>query len=268
MVKILILIFMTLMSGVMHGQVPKKFSTLKVNGIDLYYEIHGQGEPLFLLHGWTQSSQFWSEYLARFVENYQVYTIDLRGHGRTTPLTEDFSIKKVAEDVLALLDHLNLKKIKAIGLSYGALVLLQLASVQPDKLESMVLIGASHQYSGGDNSDLDHEFSFDQLPSSFVKQLQEIHYYGDAQIKAMFDPNLNYEIRLGDKDLESINSRTLIINGDHDEIMGVNGAFALHKHLPNSYLWIVPNAGHIPIMDTNKTKFLDATEEFLKGKNK
>jgi pimeloyl-ACP methyl ester carboxylesterase len=268
MIKSLMVIFMTVISGVIHGQVPNKSGTFKVNGIDLYYEIHGQGEPLVLLHGWTQSSQFWSEFLARYVENYQVYTVDLRGHGRTTPLTEDFSIKKAADDILTLFDHLKLKKIKAIGLSYGGLVLLQLASEHPDKLESMVLIGASHHYSGGDNSDRVNKFSFEKLPSSFVQQLQKIHYHGDAQIKAMFDPNLNYKISLKDEDLKRINSRALIINGDHDEIMGVNGAFALHKHLPNSDLWIVPNAGHIPIMDANKLKFLDATEEFFKGKSK
>lgn len=249
-----------------HAQGPNKTETVRVNGIDLYYERYGEGEPLFLLHGWTQSSQFWSEYIPTYAQGSEVYAIDLRGHGKTTPLTEDFSIQKASKDIIVLMDYLGLKKVKAIGLSYGGLILLQIGDLLPDRMESVILIGASHNYNGGENKALDNQFSFENLPPSFVEQLRVLHPQGDHQIKAFFNRNLNYEIGLKEEDLRATRTRTLIINGDHDEVMGLDAAFALHKNLPNSELWIVPNSGHIPISSTNKSQFLDISMEFLNRK--
>ncbi|WP_422082954.1 alpha/beta fold hydrolase [Ulvibacterium sp.] len=264
--KKLFLISVALLVEQGHAQEPNRTEIVNVNGIELYYEQYGKGEPLLLLHGWTQSSQFWSEYISTYAQSYEVYAVDLRGHGKTTPLTEDFSIQKSAKDIIALMDYLSLKRVKAIGLSYGGLVLLQIGDLLPDRLESVILIGASHNYSGGDNQALDNQFSFEDLPPSFVEQLRGLHPQGDQQIKALFNPGLNYEIRLKDEDLRAVRTRTLIINGDRDEILGVDAALALHKHLPDSELWIVPNSGHIPIGGTNKSQFLDISIEFLNRK--
>ncbi|WP_299533402.1 alpha/beta hydrolase [Ulvibacterium sp.] len=264
--KKLLLILVALLVGQGHAQKPNKTEIVNVNGIELYYEQYGKGEPLLLLHGWTQSSQFWSEYISTYAQSYEVYVVDLRGHGKTTPLTKDFSIQKSANDIIALTDYLSLKGVKAIGLSYGGLVLLQIGGLLPDRLESVILIGASHNYSGGDNKALDNQFTFDDLPPSFVEQLRELHPQGDQQIRALFNPNLNYEIRLEEEDLMAMRTRTLVINGDRDEILGVDAALALHKNLPDSELWIIPNSGHIPIDGTNKSQFLDISIEFLNRK--
>ncbi|MEM1136645.1 MAG: alpha/beta hydrolase [Bacteroidota bacterium] len=268
MANVLFLVLMVLLAGQSAGQVPKKTEIVNVNGIELYYEVYGEGEPLILLHGWTQSSQFWIEYIKEYAKSYEVYALDLRGHGRTTPLTKDFSIKKAANDILAFMDHLSLNKVKAMGLSFGGIALLQLASLNPNRIESMILIAASHNYSGSDNQEIENKFNFDNLPVQFIEQLREIHHHGDQQIRALFDPELNYEIRLNDEDLKLINAKALIINGDQDEIMGINAAVLLYKYLPSSNLWIVPNTGHIPITETNKQLFLTTTIEFLRSVEK
>lgn len=254
---------MTLISRQSFGQSPLKTETISVNGIDMYYEVYGEGEPLFLLHGWTQSSQFWADFAPTYAQHFEVYAIDLRGHGKTSELTDDFTIKKASEDILTLMDKLNIKKAKAIGLSFGGLVLLELAVSNPKKLESMVLIGASNRYNGGENTDLDNAFSYENLPDAFIKELKETHYGGESQIKALFNPNLDYKINIDDEDLKSLKTKTLIVNGDRDEIMGITPAVTLYENLPNSELWIVPNTGHIAITGDNQDSFLVNSVQFL-----
>src|SRR5688572_25813613 len=81
--------------------------TIAVNGTTLYYEKSGRGSPLLLLHGWTLTSAFWSPYVAEFESEYEVYAIDLRGHGRSSPLTNNFFIKQAAQDIAELIDKLE-----------------------------------------------------------------------------------------------------------------------------------------------------------------
>ncbi len=263
------ILLMALISRHSFGQSPIKTETINVNGIDMYYEVYGRGEPLFLLHGWTQSSQFWSEFIPTYAEHFKVHAIDLRGHGKTSQLTDDFTIKKASEDVLKLMDKLKIEKAKAIGLSFGGLALLELAVSNPERLESIILIGTSHSYDGGENTDLDNAFSYENLPESFIKELKKIHFGGESQIKKLFNPNLNYRINIDDEDLKSLKTKTLIVNGDHDEIMGITPAITLHENLPNSELWIVPNTGHVAIIGANQGSFLvNSVQFFLNGSEK
>ncbi|WP_431125939.1 alpha/beta fold hydrolase [Flagellimonas flava] len=262
MTKFVSYLMLALISGNCLGQEPKKSETIKVNGIEIHYEVYGNGEPLLLLHGWTQSSKFWSDYIAIFAQHFEVYALDLRGHGKSSQLTSDFTIKKASEDVLALLDVLKLQKVHAIGLSYGGLTLLELANTNPDRLASMVLIGASHSFDGRKNS-ADTTFSYKNLPPSFIEELTRIHSRGENQVRALFDPNLNYRIALDNEELRAMKIRTLIVHGNRDEILGLKPAIDLHENLPQSELWIVPNTGHIAITGANQQDFLKKSLQFL-----
>jgi pimeloyl-ACP methyl ester carboxylesterase len=82
----------------------------------------------------------------------------------------------------------------------------------------------------------------------------------------MFNPNLDYEIRLVDSDLAQINAKTLIIHGDRDALIPLEKATDMHQFIPNSSLWIVPNGGHVPISDKNLNMFNSVVSEFLKQK--
>lgn len=268
MKKIVLFILLGTTSIQSFGQLYEQAETVKVNGIDMYYEVYGEGEPLLLLHGWTQSSGFWSEFIPTYARHFKVYSIDLRGHGRTSQLDADFSIKESARDILELLDHLKLKKVKAIGLSFGGLTLLELASISADRIEAAILIGTSYSYDGAENNQGSDTFSYENLPSSFIEELKKIHPGGESQIRALFNPNLDYQIQLNDEELRTFNFRTLIVHGDHDEILGVEPAFALHKNIPKSALWIVPNTGHIPIVGANQKSFLKTSLQFLTWNNK
>ncbi len=175
---------------------PPTRHTASVNGQVLHYEKSGTGDPLLLLHGWTQSSAFWAPYVTRLQSAFEVYAVDLRGHGRSSPLTKDFSIRQAARDVAELIQTLQLERVKAIGLSYGGLVLLELASAHRSLIERMVVIGTSYRYSGREAAKGKPAFAYENLDPGFAAYLTEQHAHGESQIKALFDPTLDYAINL------------------------------------------------------------------------
>src|ERR687884_2181934 len=104
--------------------------TVSVNGIEMYYEIRGHGEPLVLLHGGGGIGANWQLIFKEPPDGYQLIVPDLRGHGRSTNPSAEFTFRQAALDVLALLDHLGIGQFKAIGLSMGAKTLLHVATQQ------------------------------------------------------------------------------------------------------------------------------------------
>lgn len=245
------------------GRTPARGELVRLGDVELYYEVHGQGDPLLLLHGWTQSSASWSDHVSHYAKHFRVYVVDLRGHGRSSPLTSDFSIERAAADVGALIDHLQLSRPRAIGLSYGGLVLLQLAATDPGRVGSMVIVGASHQYDGSRNSNLAETFRLENLPPEFLSQLRRDHVHGEEQIRAMFDPRLRYGIDLSREQLRKIDVPTLVVSGDRDEVMDMAAIVALYQGLPRGRLWVVPNAGHTPLYGDHAEPFLAVTTAFL-----
>ncbi|MGB5693093.1 MAG: alpha/beta hydrolase, partial [Flavobacteriaceae bacterium] len=96
---------------------------VETNGVKLYYEVHGEGEPLVMLHGFTLSHTIWDQFVANFSKEYQVILVDLRGHGRSTNPTEVFTHKEFAKDIYGLMDSLQINTFKAIGFSSGGITL-------------------------------------------------------------------------------------------------------------------------------------------------
>src|SRR5690349_16385473 len=94
-------------------------STAKLNGIEMYYETSGSGEPLVLLHGFSSSGAAWKDVAPVFAREYRVIVPDLRGHGRSTNPTNRFTHRQSALDVYALLEQLGIGKFKAMGISTG-----------------------------------------------------------------------------------------------------------------------------------------------------
>src|SRR5208283_3844321 len=99
-----------------------------LNGLQVYFEIHGAGEPLFLLHGFTGCSQNWLPTKEEWGDGFQLIVPDLRGHGRSGTLTAPFRHEDSASDLFALLDHLGIESCKGVGVSCGGNVLLHMAT--------------------------------------------------------------------------------------------------------------------------------------------
>lgn len=111
-----------------------------VNGLELYYETRGAGRPLVLLHGGLGSGEMFGEVLSRLAERHQVVTVDLQGHGRTADIERPIDTRLMADDIAALIDHLDLDQPDVLGYSLGGGVALQAALNHPAKVGRLVLV--------------------------------------------------------------------------------------------------------------------------------
>ena len=115
----------------------------QVNGINLYYETHGAGRPLILLHGGLGSGEMFGPILPTLAERHQVIAVDLQGHGRTADIDRPIDIRLMADDIAALIDHLGLDKPDLVGYSLGGGVALQTAVKYPAKVRRLVAASAN-----------------------------------------------------------------------------------------------------------------------------
>jgi pimeloyl-ACP methyl ester carboxylesterase len=109
-----------------------------VNGINLYYEIHGSGRPLILLHGGLGSGEMFGPILPALAADHQVIAVDLQGHGRTADIDRPIDLGLMADDIAALIDHLGLEKPDVVGYSLGGGVAIHVAFKYPDKVRKLV----------------------------------------------------------------------------------------------------------------------------------
>jgi pimeloyl-ACP methyl ester carboxylesterase len=115
----------------------------ELNGIDLYYESHGTGRPLILLHGGLGSGEMFGPILPALSERHRVITVDLQGHGRTADIDRPIDIRLMADDIAALIDHLGLEGPDLVGYSLGGGVAFFTAVKYPQKVGKVVMAAAN-----------------------------------------------------------------------------------------------------------------------------
>jgi pimeloyl-ACP methyl ester carboxylesterase len=113
-----------------------------VNGLSYYYEIHGEGEPLLLLHGGLGSIDMFGPVLPAFAKRHQVIAVDLHGHGRTALGDRPISLVDIGDDLAVLLDQLGYDQVDAVGYSFGGGAALRLAVQHPEKVRRLVVVSA------------------------------------------------------------------------------------------------------------------------------
>jgi pimeloyl-ACP methyl ester carboxylesterase len=115
----------------------------EVNGISLYFETHGTGRPLILLHGGLGSGEMFGPVLPALAERHQVIAVDLQGHGRTPDIDRPIDVRLMADDIAALIDYLGLDKPDLVGYSLGGGVALFTAVKYPAKVGRLVVASAN-----------------------------------------------------------------------------------------------------------------------------
>src|SRR5437899_51713 len=119
-----------------------------VNGLNLYYEIHGAGEPLILLHGGVGAIQMFGEVLPSLAQNRQVVAVDLQAHGRTADIDRPLSFELMAGDIAALIKHLGIEETDVMGYSLGGGVALRTAIGHPEVVRKLVLVSTPFKREG------------------------------------------------------------------------------------------------------------------------
>ena len=236
------------------------------NGQQLYFEVHGTGEPLLLLHGFSGSSQDWIPSLDQWPTKLQFILPDLRGHGHSGILSKPVRHADASADSLALLDHLGIRTCKGVGISAGGNVLLHMATKQPDRITSIVLVSAT-PYFPAQARTIMSQYA-DNLPEEQREILRRRHPGGNEQIKAILANTKSFATSYDDLNftpplLSTIKARTLIIQGDRDPLYPVELSVEMFKAIPNSRLWIVPNVGHGPVIGARWPEFIQTASAFL-----
>lgn len=241
---------------------------VSINGIEMYYEVYGEGPPLVLLHWFTGSSQIWKSFIADFAKQFRLIIPDLRGHGRSADPRNLFSHRQSALDIFALLDHLKINSFKAMGISSGGMVLVHMATQQPERVKSMILVSAVSYL-----PEQARRIYRERTPESETwnwEFLRQLHVHGDDQIRALLSSFHNGKDNYDDMNftspyLSTIMAKTLIVHGDRDFIFPLSIPIEMYTAIPDAYLWIIPNGDHIPILDERAESFTRIALEFLQN---
>jgi pimeloyl-ACP methyl ester carboxylesterase len=243
--------------------------TIAVNGMDMYYQLYGTGEPLVLLHGGGGAGLNWNLIFKELPTGFHLVVPDLRGHGRSTNPSGQFTFRQAALDVFALLDYLKIGRFKAVGVSLGAKTLLHVATQQPTRAEAMVLVSATPYFPEQARAIM-RQVSPDNRTEAEWQQMREWHKHGDEQIRAVWQMSNALKDSYDDMNftpplLSTITARTLIVHGDRDPLYPMDMAIQLYTSIPRSYLWVIPNGDHGPIFGKMADQFVETSLAFLRN---
>ena len=241
------------------------------NGMELYYETTGNGEPLVLLHYFSGSTVIWGPYVDELARHFKVINIDMRGHGRSGILTGNFLHRESARDVITLLDSIGIDRFRAAGISSGAMTLLHIARNWPERLEAMVLVGGTHRYTE-ESRQIHSAPDCADLSEAARDSWRQRQVQGDRQIRALlkawcgFSNVMGDDMNLNTDSLASIQARTLIVHGDSDSFFPVEIPVEMYTGIPEAALWIVPNGSHLPVFAPEvRPEFQRRAVEFLQA---
>lgn len=218
-----------------------------INGLNMYYEIEGQGKPLVYIHpafGFTGLKS-----LPELFDSHQVICMDLQGHGRTADLADrPLSIEQHAKDIVALLKYLNISKANFFGESYGGAIATMIAVRNPELVDRVASYGGTF---GPSKDALNFEMLKDvstQTADSQSLSFQREGYKKVAPIPTDWSQlwakatAMKWE-GFSDEELSSIKAPLLILLGDHDFVR-LDHAVDTFKKIPNAELAVIPDAGH------------------------
>ena len=212
----------------------------------MYYEIHGQGRPILLLHGGIGGISFWSKTLPVLAKEHRVIAPEQMGHGRTADLpSRQFSYPQLAEDTAALLAQLGVESVDVVGMSDGGIVGYLLAINHPSLVRRLVTSGSNVDGEGLPPPKTG-EVKPEQIPKMFQDDYEKLspdglQHYG-AFINRVVAMWRKYPYVERSK-LAGIRCSTLIILGDHDFFPVEVGQHIAHA-IPGAQLMVVPGAGH------------------------
>lgn len=218
-----------------------------VNGLKMYYEIHGQGNPLVLIHGGGSTIQTtFRKILPLLAENHQVIAVEMQAHGHTADIDRPLSFEQDADDIAALLKQLDIRKANIFGFSNGASTTLQFAIRHAEMTDKIIVASTFYKRSGAP------EWFWEMMSKPSFEGMPQI--YKDAFLKINPDPKALYRMYerdvarmqafqdISEEQMKSVKAPALIIIGDKD-VVTPEHAVEMHRLLSGSRLAILPG-GH------------------------
>ena len=216
-----------------------------VNGLNMYYEVHGEGPPLLLLHGGTGSIP--EKWLPFFTSQFRVIAPEQMGHGRTADLVDrPFHYHDMAEDTVELMRQLGIESAVVVGYSDGGIIGLDMAIHHPERVTKLAVTGANSCSDGytAENLEWARTFNPDEEPISdaYARLSPDGAAHWPILLRRL-QPMWAVEPSFTHEELQSIKASTLIIVGDGD-IVTPEHAVEMFRTIPGAQLCVVPNAGH------------------------
>jgi pimeloyl-ACP methyl ester carboxylesterase len=262
--KITAVILTLLVSAAASAQEPST-GFAPVNGLKMYYEIHGKGDPVVLLHGsFMTITNNWTGMIAQLSKSRRVIAVEMQGHGRTADINRDFSHANLADDIAALLDYLKIKQADVLGYSMGGGVAMQVAIRHPEKVRKVVSISAVFRHDGWVKEALE---AFPEIEAGMFKGSPiETEYKKLSPTPDQFDTFVKRVIQIdlkpydfGARQLRATKAPMLFIHGDADgvrldhisEMFRLKGdeIFGDLRPRSESRLAILPNTTHVTLLD-------------------
>ncbi len=221
-----------------------------VNGLQLYYETHGSGRPLVLLHGGLLTIELnFGPLLEPLAASRQVIAVELQGHGRTADTGRAMTIEALAGDVIALLDQLGIEQADLFGFSLGGLVACAVALSAPARVGKLIAASTDpHRPPGRESAPLGD----DRMPAPADFQAWREAYETVAPDPAHFDEfaakmsAMVLEFRGWTDELRSLQAPTLLIFGDRD-FSPLPEVVEMFELLPNAQLAVLPGTTHVGV---------------------
>jgi pimeloyl-ACP methyl ester carboxylesterase len=229
-----------------------------INGIRLYYEIYGTGEPLLMIHGNGGSINDFINQVPYFSKKYMVILADSRSQGKSVDTGDSLSFEMMADDFSALLDELHIDSCHVLGWSDGGINGLMLAIHHPEKVKKLAITGAN--------------LWPDSTAICAADYLRGLNYYDTLGKMPQTPENINnrklvkldmFQPHLSRQQLKEIACPVLVIGGDHD-IIPPEHTLLIARWIPGAYLWILPNSSHSTLIDY-RDQFNRTVDEFFKG---
>jgi len=279
---ILAMLLTMFLAGVVSAQKKSTSGYAPVNGVKMYYEIHGSGEPVVLLHGaFMAISGDWNDWIHELSKTRKVIAVEMQGHGRTADIDRDMSAENLADDISALLEYLKIPNADIVGYSLGGGVAMQCAIRHPEKVRKVVSISAPFRLDGWVKEG--REALPNLTAEVFKGSPMEAEYKRLSPTPDKFPDFIKHVVAMASKPydfgadkLKATKAPMFFIHGDADgvrfehiaEMYRLKGGGDIHGDMQprsDSRLAILPDTTHVTLMNRRQT-IIPMINDFLDAK--
>ncbi len=279
MFRILLVAGLLAIAGPAFAQSEPVGDRVAINGMQMYYEVSGEGDPLIVLHGAYMNIPTMGAIIPKLAETHKVYALEMQGHGRTTDIDRPITYSNLADDVAAFMDAVGVEKADVFGYSMGAGAGLQLAIRHPEKVDQLIAASVAYDVKGWQPEFI----AF--IPQMTVEMIVSMPFAEDYK-KLAANPDgfpalaekliaLEKEPMAWEADVKAIKTPVLIITGDADvatlehsvamfRLLGGGVMGDMGKPLPASRLAVLPATAHTAVISQPEL-LIAFIEPFLKG---